>query len=90
MFAREDGPWELLYDDDLVLTAKSKEEVTDMFNRWKKGMEQSRLKVNTEKTKSIVTGNRVRERIQSGRWPCGCYGRGVGANSVLCTECNNI
>ena len=30
---RGDGPLELLYADDLVLTAESKEEVTDMFNR---------------------------------------------------------
>ena len=28
--AREDGPWELLYADDLVLTAEPEEEVTDM------------------------------------------------------------
>ena len=29
--ARGDGQWELLYADDLVLTAQSKEEVTDMY-----------------------------------------------------------
>ena len=71
---RGDGPWELLYADDLVLTAESKEEVTDMFNRWKEEMEQSGLKINMEKTKLMVTGNKARERIQSGRWPCGCCG----------------
>ena len=61
---------------------------SDMFNRWKEGMEQRELKTNMEKTKSMVTESKARERIQSGRWPCGCCGRGVGANSVLCTECN--
>ena len=71
-----------------VLTAESKDEVTDVFNSWKAEMEQGGLKLNMEKTKSMVTGNKARERLQSGRWPCGCCGRGVGANSVLCTECN--
>ena len=55
-------------NNDLELTANSKEEVTDMFNRWKEGMEQRGLKINTEKTKSMVTGNMARERIQQGRW----------------------
>ena len=44
--------------------------MTEMFNRWKEGMEQRGLKINMEKTKLImVTGNTARERIQSGRWP---------------------
>ena len=86
--ARGDGPWELLYADDLVLTAESKEDAIYMFNRWKTEMEQRGLKINMEKTKYMVTGNRAREAIQSGRWPCGCCGRGVGANSMLCIECN--
>ena len=29
----------LLYADDMVFTAESKEEVTNMFNRWKEEME---------------------------------------------------
>ena len=52
-----DGPWEMLFDDDLVLTAESKEEVNDIFNRWKVGIEQSGPKINILKTKSMVTGN---------------------------------
>ena len=45
-------------------------------------------KTNMEKTKSIVTGNKARERIQSERWSCRCCGRGVGANFVFSMECN--
>ncbi|MPC10166.1 hypothetical protein E2C01_002794 [Portunus trituberculatus] len=45
----------LAHNDGLVLTAESREEVTDMFNRWKEEMEQSGLKVNMEKTKLIMT-----------------------------------
>ena len=66
--AKIDAPWEMLYADESVLTAESKKEVADMFNRWMEGMEQRGLKINTEKTKSVVTGNKTRERIQSGRW----------------------
>ena len=40
-----------------------------------------------DKTKVMVTGKKAKEKIQSGRWPCGCCGRGVGVNSVLCTVC---
>lgn len=86
--ARGDGLWELLYANDLELTAESREEVTDMFNRWKEGMEQRGLKINMEKTKLMMTRNEARERILSGKWLCGCCGRGVEANSVLCTRCN--
>ena len=86
--ARGEGPWELLYADDLVLTAESEDEAVNMFNRWKGEMEKRGLKVNMEKTKTMVTGKGTNERVQSGRWPCACCGRGVGSNSVLCIECN--
>ena len=29
------GPWELLYADDLVLTATSKQEAMNLFHNWK-------------------------------------------------------
>ena len=85
---RKGTPWELLYADDLVLTAESEEEVKEMFNRWKVGMERRGLKINLGKTKFMKTGKEAKEKVQSGRWPCGCCGRGVGVNSILCIDCN--
>jgi hypothetical protein len=34
-----------------------------------------------------VTGKEPGHRIESGRWPCGCCGKGVGVHSILCVEC---
>lgn len=83
--ARDGVPWELLYADDLVLTAEG---VGDMFNRWKTGMEQRGIKINTEKTKLMVGGKAANGRVQCGRWPCCSCGRGVGVNSIQFVECN--
>jgi len=44
--------------------------------------------INMEKIKLMVTGKELRHRVQSGRWPWGCCGKGVGVKSILCTECN--
>ena len=81
-------PWELLYADDLVLTAETKEEVTSMFLKWKEAMEIRGLRINMSKTKLMVTGKQMSSRLQSGRYPCAVCGQGVGANSALCTVCD--
>ena len=85
---RQGDPWELLYADDLVLTAESMGEVEAKFRDWKQKMERRGLKVNIGKTKLMVTGRENMERVQSGRFPCGVCGRGVGANSILCVVCD--
>ncbi len=85
---RRGDPWELLYADDLVLTAESKNEVEEMFREWKRTIERRGLKVNIGKTKMMVTGKENAERVQSGRYPCGVCGRGVGVNSILCVVCD--
>jgi len=41
--------------------------------------------VHMEKTK---VGKKSRHRILSGRWPCGCCGKGVGVSSILCIVFN--
>ena len=44
-------PWELLYADDLILTAESEMELSEKIVNWKVGMEVKGLKMNTGKTK---------------------------------------
>ena len=84
---RTEVPWELLYADDLVLTARSRSEVIDKFSVWKEAMEKRGLKVNIGKTKILVTGKQE-EVLDCRRLPCGVCGRGVGVNSIFCTTCN--
>ena len=56
---------------------------------WKTELELRGLKVNMEKTKMVVTGRSSTQKIKSGKYPRGCCGKGVGWNSILCTECKN-
>ena len=81
------GPWELLYADDLVLTAESKSELERKFREWKSHMEDRGLKVNIEKTKFMITGDDEAEPVEMGEYPCGVCGRGVGVNSIPCVHC---
>ena len=48
---REGLPMELLYADDLVLTADSEELLIEKIKKWKAGMEDKGLRVNMGKTK---------------------------------------
>ena len=84
---RVGDPWELLYADDLILTAESREEVINMFKKWKEALEMRGMKVNLSKTKLLVTGKEA-EIIESGEFPCAVCGQGVRANSILCNGCN--
>ena len=85
---RRGDPWELLYADDLVLTADSKQRVEEIFNEWRSAMELRGLKINVAKTKLLISGKENVLAAPTGQYPCGICGRGVGANSILCTACN--
>ena len=71
----------MLYADDLVLVAQSKEELREKVLQWKECMELKGLKVNIEKTKVMRSG-KSGEIVKIGRWPCAVCGKGVGANSI--------
>src|SRR5580693_1009012 len=82
-------PFKLLHADDLDLMAESKEDLTERFEVWISEMEAKGLRVNMGKTKIMVICAKPPLSGQpSGKWPCWVYGKGVGQNSILCTQCN--
>ena len=50
-------PWELLYADDLVISAETEEGLKMKLNKWKTEMEAKGLRVNMGKTKIMVSGS---------------------------------
>ena len=45
------------------------------------------MRVNMNKTKVMISGERQKEVQKAVRWPCGVCGRGVGSNSVQYISC---
>ena len=73
---------ELLYADDLVIISEDMEDLKERFWNWKDALESKGLKVNTRKTKLMVSGSEG-ELFKSKIDPCVVCGRRVMANSVL-------
>ena len=86
--ARKGVANELLYADDLVIMSEDMEELKERFWNWKDALESKGLKVNTRKTKLMVSGSEG-ELYKSKIDPCGVCGRRVMANSLLCIKCEN-
>ena len=63
-------PWNLLYADDLVITADSLDECRNQFKNWREGMEKKGLRVNMKKTKFMVSGSGLDVLKDSGKHPC--------------------
>ena len=64
------------------------QDLKERFWNWKDAMESKGLKVNTRKTKVMVSGSEG-ELFKSKIDPCGVCGRRVMANSVLWIKCVN-
>ena len=80
-------PWELLYADDLVLMADSIEELEILFERWKSGMEQKGLRVNSGKRKVMISKHKRNPQNKTGNSLGSVCLKGVGRNSILCPAC---
>jgi len=52
-------PWELLYADDLAVIAETEEELIRRLNEWKDNVESKGMSVNMNKTKVMISGERV-------------------------------
>ena len=78
----------LLHSDNLVIMSEDMEDLKERFWNWKDALESKGLKVNTRKTKVMVSGSKE-ELFKSKIDPFGAFRRRVMANSVLCTKCGN-
>ena len=45
------------------------------------------MRVNMNKTKVMISGERQIVWQKAARWPCGVCNKGVGSNSLQCTRC---
>jgi len=57
------------------------------LNEWKDNVENRGMRVNINKTKVMISGERNKITQKAVRWPCGVCSRGVGDNSKQCTSC---
>ena len=80
-------PWELLYADDLAVIAETEQELIKRLNEWKENVESKGMRVNMNKTKVMISGERQMVWQKSARWPCRVCNKGVGSNSLQCTRC---
>ena len=54
--------WELLYADDLAVIAETEEGLIKRLNEWKDNVESKGMKVNMNKTKVMISGERQKVR----------------------------
>ena len=80
--------WELLYAEDLMISAESMEELLVKVQTWKIEMEKKGLCVNMGKTKIMESGINLDVLKKSGKYPCGVCQSGVGSsNAIFCGDC---
>ena len=54
---------------------------------WKEGLESKGLRVNVGKTKVMKCHVAANMNVESGKYPCGVCGKGVGRSSIQCGGC---
>ena len=69
------------------MIAETEEGLIKMLNEWKNNVENRGMRVNVNKTKVLISGERQKPLQEAARWPCGVCGRDVGSNSIQCTSC---
>ena len=81
-------PWELLYADDLMISAESMEELLVKVQTWKTEMEKKGLRLNMGKTKIMESGINLDVLKKSGKYPCGVCQSGVDSSTaIFCAGC---
>jgi len=55
-------PWELLYADDMAVIAETEVELIKRLNEWKDNVESKGMRVNMNKNKVMISGERQKVR----------------------------
>ena len=69
------------------MIAETEEELIKRLNEWKDNLESKGMRVNMNKTKVMISGERQKVRQKAVRWQCGVCSKGVGSNALQCTSC---
>ena len=68
------------------MIAETEEELIKRLNELKDNTESKGMRVNMNKTKVMISGERQKVRLKAVRWPCGVCSKGVGSNSLQCNS----
>ena len=60
---RNEELWELLYADDLAITAENEEDLQRRVGEWQESLEQGGLKVNVNKTEVMASSKEGGDRV---------------------------
>ena len=69
------------------MIAETEKELIRRLNEWKDNLQSKGMRVNMDKTKVTISGERQMVRQKDVRWPCGVCSKGVGSNSIQCSSC---
>ena len=65
------------------MIAETEEDLIKSLNDWKDFVEKIGMRVNMNKTKVTISGERHKVTQKAVTWLCGVCGRGVGNNSIV-------
>ena len=71
----------------IAVIAETEEELIKRLNEWKENVESKGMRVNMNKTKVMISGERQMVWQKTARWPCEVCNKGVVSSSLQCTRC---
>ena len=70
------------------MIAETEEDLIKSLNEWKNNVENRGMKVNMNKAKVMISGERQKPVQKAAGWPSrGVCDRGLASNSIQCTSC---
>ena len=64
----------MLYADDLIVTAETEDDlIIKRLNEWKDNVDNRGMRVNMNKTKVVISGERQKVTQKAVRWPYGVW-----------------